>query len=201
MAGVGIFGGTFDPPHLGHLILAAEAYHQLDLDRLLWVLTPDPPHKKNKYITPLQQRLDMLRATLAGNPNFELCLVDINRPGPHYAVDTVRILKEQQPGVDWFYLMGGDSLKDLHTWRNPHELLASITALGVMMRPGAKTDLADLEKKTRGVSAKVKYINTPLIGISSSEIRQRVADGLPYRYLVPPEVYKIIHERGLYRIK
>lgn len=201
MAGVGIFGGTFDPPHLGHLILAAEAYHQLDLDRLLWVLTPDPPHKKNKYITPLQQRLDMLRATLAGNPNFELCLVDINRPGPHYAVDTVRILKEQQPGVDWIYLMGGDSLKDLHTWRNPHELLASITALGVMMRPGAKTDLADLEKKTRGVSAKVKYINTPLIGISSSEIRQRVADGLPYRYLVPPEVYKIIHERGLYRIK
>jgi len=201
MAGVGIFGGTFDPPHLGHLILAAEAYHQLDLDRLLWVLTPDPPHKKNKYITSLQQRLDMLRATLAGNPNFELCLVDINRPGPHYAVDTVRILKEQQPGVDWIYLMGGDSLKDLHTWRNPHELLASITALGVMMRPGAKTDLADLEKKTRGVSAKVKYINTPLIGISSSEIRQRVADGLPYRYLVPPEVYKIIHERGLYRIK
>jgi nicotinate-nucleotide adenylyltransferase len=201
MAGVGIFGGTFDPPHLGHLILAAEAYHQLDLDRLLWVLTPDPPHKKNKHITPLQQRLDMLRATLAGDPNFELCMVDINRPGPHYAVDTVRILKEQQPGVDWFYLMGGDSLKDLHTWRNPHELLASITALGVMMRPGAKTDLADLEKKTRGVSAKVKYINTPLIGISSSEIRQRVADGLPYRYLVPPEVYKIIHERGLYRIK
>jgi nicotinate-nucleotide adenylyltransferase len=201
MARLGIFGGTFDPPHLGHLILAAEAYHQLDLDRLLWVLTPDPPHKKNKFITPLQQRLDMLRAALAGDPNFELCLVDINRPGPHYAVDTVRILKEQQSGVEWIYLMGGDSLKDLHTWRNPHELLASISALGVMMRPGAKIALADLEKKTRGVSAKVIFINAPLIGISSSEIRQRVADGLPYRYLVPPEVYKIIHERGLYRIK
>jgi nicotinate-nucleotide adenylyltransferase len=201
MARLGIFGGTFDPPHLGHLILAAEAYHQLDLDRLLWVLTPDPPHKKNKFITPLQQRLDMLRAVLAGDPNFELCLVDINRPGPHYAVDTVRILKEQQSGVEWIYLMGGDSLKDLPTWRNPHELLASITALGVMMRPGAKIALADLEKKTRGVSAKVIFINAPLIGISSSEIRQRVADGLPYRYLVPPEVYKIIHERGLYRIK
>jgi nicotinate-nucleotide adenylyltransferase len=201
MARIGIFGGTFDPPHLGHLILAAEAYHQLDLDRLLWVLTPDPPHKKNKFITPLQQRLDMLRAVLARDPNFELCLVDINRPGPHYAVDTVRILKEQQSGVEWIYLMGGDSLKDLPTWRNPHELLASITALGVMMRPGAKIALADLEKKTRGVSAKVIFINAPLIGISSSEIRQRVADGLPYRYLVPPEVYKIIHERGLYRIK
>ena len=158
------------------------------------------PAQEKKNITPLQQRLDMLRVTLEGDPNFELCLVDINRPGPHYAVDTVRILKEQQPGVDMIYLMGGDSLKDLHTWRNPHELLASITALGVMIRPGVKIDLADLEKKTRGVSAKVIFINAPLIGISSSEIRQKVANGLPYRYLVPPEVYKIIHERDLYRI-
>jgi nicotinate-nucleotide adenylyltransferase len=143
----------------------------------------------------------MLRATLAGDENFELCLVDINRPGPHYAVDTVRILMEQQPGVDLIYLMGGDSLKDLHTWRNPSGLVASVTALGVMVRAGVKIDLADLEKKTHGVSAKVKFINAPLIGISASEIRQRVASGLPYRYLVPLEVYKIIRERGLYRIK
>jgi len=201
MARIGIFGGTFDPPHLGHLILAAEAYHQLGLHRLLWVLTPDPPHKQKKFITPLQHRLDMLHATLAGDPNFELCPVDINRPGPHYAIDTVRILKAEHPGVDWIYLMGGDSLNDLHTWRNPLELVASVTSLGVMVRPGAKIDLADLEKKTRGVSAKVKFIKAPLIGISASEIRQRVADGLPYRYLVPLEVYKIIHDRGLYRIK
>jgi nicotinate-nucleotide adenylyltransferase len=201
MAGLGIFGGTFDPPHLGHLILAAEAYYQLDLDRLLWVLTPDPPHKRNKFITPLQHRLDMLRVTIAGDPNFELCPVDIDRPGPHYAVDTVRILKEQQPGQDWIYLMGGDSLRDLHTWRNPQELVASVSALGVMVRPGVKIDLDDLEKKIRGVSAKVRFIDAPLIGISASEIRQRVVDSLPYRYLVPLEVYKIIHERGLYRIK
>jgi nicotinate-nucleotide adenylyltransferase len=201
MAGLGIFGGTFDPPHLGHLILAAEAYYQLDLDRLLWVLTPDPPHKRNKFITPLQHRLDMLRVTIAGDPNFELCPVDIDRPGPQYAVDTVRILKEQQPGQDWIYLMGGDSLRDLHTWRNPQELVASVSALGVMVRPGVKIDLDDLEKKIRGVSAKVRFIDAPLIGISASEIRQRVVDGLPYRYLVPLEVYKIIHERGLYRIK
>jgi len=201
MAGIGIFGGTFDPPHLGHLILAEEAHHQLGLDRLLWVLTPDPPHKQNKYITPLQHRLDMLRVTIAGDPNFELCPVDIERPGPHYAVDTVRILKEQQPGVAWYYLMGGDSLNDLHTWRKPHELLASVTALGVMIRPGTKIDLVEIEKKTLGVSAKVKLINAPLIGISASDIRQRIARGLPYRYLVPLEVYNIIHERGLYRVK
>ena len=201
MARLGIFGGTFDPPHLGHLIMAAEAYHQLDLERLLWVLTPDPPHKRDKLITPLQHRLDMLRVTIAGDSHFELCPVDINRPGPHYAVDTVRILKEQQPGNDWIYLMGGDSLRDLHTWRNPQELVASVTALGVMVRPDVKIDLVDLEKKTSGVRDKVKFINAPLVGISATEIRQRVADGLPYRYLVPLEVCKIIHERGLYRIK
>jgi len=201
MARLGIFGGTFDPPHLGHLILAAEAYYQLGLQRLLWVLTPDPPHKLDKVITPLQHRLDMLRAAITDDANFELCHVDIDRPGPHYAIDTVRILNEQQPGVHWIYLMGGDSLNDLHTWRNPVELVASVTALGVMARPGATIDLAGLEKKTSGVRAKVKFIYAPLIGISASDIRQRITNGLPYRYLVPFEVYQIIQERGLYRIK
>jgi nicotinate-nucleotide adenylyltransferase len=99
------------------------------------------------------------------------------------------------------YLMGGDSLKDLYTWRNPLEFVGSVTALGVMVRPGVDIDLADLERQTPGLRAKVKYINAPLIGISASEIRQRVVHGLPYRYLVPPGVYNIIHERGIYRIK
>jgi nicotinate-nucleotide adenylyltransferase len=201
MAGLGIFGGTFDPPHIGHLILAAEAYHQLDLSRLLWVLTPEPPHKLERQITPLQHRLDMLSAAISGNPYFELCSVDINRPGPHYAVDTVRILTEQQPGVDWIYLMGSDSLRDLHIWRNPLELLRSVAALGVMVRPGVTIDLAELELKIHGVSAKVRFINAPLIDISASDIRQRVAGGQPYRYFVPSEVYKIIHERGLYGLE
>ena len=198
MAGLGIFGGTFDPPHIGHLILAAEAYHQLDLSRLLWVLTPEPPHKLERPITPLQHRLDMLRAAISGNPYFELCSVDIKRPGPHFAVDTVRILTEQQPGVDWIYLMGSDSLRDLHTWRNPLELVRSVAALGVMVRPGVTIGLAELELKIPGVSAKVKFINAPIIDISASDIRQRVAWGQPYRYFVPTEVYKIILERGLY---
>ena len=201
MAGLGIFGGTFDPPHIGHLILAAEAYHQLDLSRLLWVLTPEPPHKLERPITPLQHRLDMLSAAISGNPYFELCSVDINRPGPHYAVDTVRILTEQQPGVDWIYLMGSDSLRDLYMWRNPLELVRIVSALGVMVRPGVTIDLAELELKIPGVSAKVRFINAPIIDISASDIRQRVAGGQPYCYFVPSEVYKIIHERGLYGSK
>ena len=116
---IGIFGGTFDPPHLGHLILADEAHAQLELDRLLWVLTPDPPHKLHQSITPLVDRLDMLRATIAGNNAFELSMVDIERAGPHYAVDTLLILGRSYPGDALIYVMGGDSLRDLPTWYRP----------------------------------------------------------------------------------
>jgi nicotinate-nucleotide adenylyltransferase len=200
MARLGLFGGTFDPPHLGHLILAAEAYQQLRLDRVLWILTPDPPHKLKREITTLKHRLDLLYAAISNDANFELCMVDIERPGPHYAIDTVRILQQQQPEVDFIYLMGGDSLMDLHTWRNHIELVEIISALAVMIRTGEKINLADLESKTPGLSAKVQFINAPRIGISASDIRQRVANGLPFRYLVPSEVYKLIRDRGFYRI-
>lgn len=201
MARLGIFGGTFDPPHIGHLVLADEAYHQLKLDHMLWVLTPDPPHKLDKPITLLQHRLDMLLAAIAGNPNFNLSEVEINRPGPHYAVDTLQILSEQQPGTELIYIMGGDSLRDLHTWRNPRELVRIIAALGVMVRPGVEINLIDLDQKIPGVGAKVRFIKAPLIDISASEIRQRAASGLPIRYFVPPDVYKIIVDLGLYQIR
>lgn len=201
MARLGILGGTFDPPHLGHLILAAEASYQLDLELLLWVLTPDPPHKRKIKITPLQDRQDLLRAAITGDPSFELCPVDINRPGPHYAVDTVHLLKQQYPGNDWVYLMGGDSLRDLPTWYKPTELVAEIATLGVMVRPGVNADLAELVQNTPGLRAKVKFIDAPQVGISASDIRRRVAAGLPFQYLVPPQVVQIIQERGLYRRK
>jgi nicotinate-nucleotide adenylyltransferase len=201
MARLGLFGGTFDPPHLGHLILASEAYNQLRLDRLLWILTPEPPHKLKREITPLQHRLDMLYAAISDDPSFELCTVDIERPGPHYAIDTVRILQQQQPGEAFIYLMGGDSLIDLHTWRNHLELVEIISSLGVMVRIGEEINLVDLESKTPGLSTKVQFINAPRIGISASDIRQRIANGLPFRYLVPSEVYKLIRDRGFYRIK
>jgi nicotinate-nucleotide adenylyltransferase len=201
MGRLGIFGGTFDPPHLGHLILAAEACYQLNLERLLWVLTPDPPHKLNRIITPLPHRVDMLSAAIAGNSHFKFCPVDIDRPGPHYAVDTVRILTEQHPETAWVYLMGGDSLIDFHTWRNPVELVRMITILGVMVRVGVPVNLDDLDRKVPGAGAKVRIITAPLIDVSASDIRQRVMGGKSYRYFVPSDVYQIIHERGLYRLK
>jgi nicotinate-nucleotide adenylyltransferase len=199
MARLGVFGGTFDPPHIGHLILAEEAYHQLHLDGLLWVLTPDPPHKLDKSITPLQHRFDMLAAAIHNNPHFELSAVEINRPGPHYSVDTIRILSEQKPGAEWIYLMGGDSLRDLPIWKNPFDLINLISVLGVMGRSGAATDIRDLDQKIPGLGAKVKFVDAPLIDISASDIRRRAAKGLPIRYYVPQDVYQIILDRGLYR--
>ncbi|MCK5314908.1 MAG: nicotinate-nucleotide adenylyltransferase [Anaerolineales bacterium] len=196
---IGIFGGTFDPPHLGHLILAAEAKHQLELDKVLWVLTPFPPHKRGQSITPLADRLDMLLQAIADDTSFELSRVEIDRPGPHYALDTVKLLREAYAGVELTYLMGGDSLRDLTTWHRPEEFVAACDWLGVMCRPGAHPEVHDLEALIPGISKKVKFVEAPEIGISSSELRQRIAQGRSYRYYLPKPVYQLIRERLLYQ--
>ena len=196
---LGIFGGTFDPPHIGHLILAAEAQHQLDLDRLLWVLTPAPPHKRERPISPLRQRIDMLQAAIADNPIFELSNVDIDRPPPHYAADTINMLEKSCPGAELIYVMGGDSLANLPLWRKPLELVAGCQTLGVMCRPGAKIDLADLEAQIPGITPKVCFIEAPLLDIAASQIRRRIREGRPFRYFLLPPVYNIIQQRRLYR--
>jgi nicotinate-nucleotide adenylyltransferase len=196
---LGIFGGTFDPPHLGHLILAAEAVEQLRLDRVLWVITPDPPHKLGQTISPLLVRLELLEAALAEEERFQISRVDIDRPGPQYAVDTVRILARQFPSAQLVYLLGGDSLRDLPTWFDPRGLLAEISSLGVMRRPGARIDLAGLEIALPGIGEKTKFFDTPLIEISSSNIRARVRAGRPYQYFLPTVVYRLILENGWYQ--
>jgi len=195
---IGIFGGTFDPPHLGHLILAAEARQQFSLTRLFWVLTPIPPHKLDQPITPIEHRLAMLQLAIAGNSDFELSRLEIDRPGPHYALDTVNLLAEQNPGVDMAYLMGGDSLRDLPTWHRPAELLSACRYLGVMRRPSDSIHLPDLEAILPGITSKVRFVDAPIVEISSREIRQRVAEGRPFCYYLPPAVYGYILEHNLY---
>jgi nicotinate-nucleotide adenylyltransferase len=195
---LGIFGGTFDPPHIGHLILAAEARAQLGLDRLLWVLTPDPPHKRSQRITPLETRLALLQAALQDEPAFEISPVDMSRPGPHYALDTVNILGEMYPQASLTYVMGGDSLRDLPAWHKPQEFLGQLAALGVMRRPGDAIDLDALEARLPGISAKVRFIEAPLLTIAASDIRQRIVEARPYRYYLPAAVYEMIERRQLY---
>lgn len=199
MGRLGIFGGTFDPPHIAHLALAAEALRQLGLERVLWVLTPDPPHKPRRAITPVETRLELVRAAIRGEPRFELSRVDIDRPPPHYALDTVRRLRETYPGAELVYLMGGDSLRDLPNWRQPQEFVLACHALGVMRRPRTRLNLERLAASLPTLRDKVRFFDTPRLDISASDIRRRVRLGHPYAYMLPAAVGEIIAAQGLYQ--
>lgn len=195
---VGVFGGTFDPPHLAHLILAEEARYQLDLERVLWILTPVSPLKPGTSISPWRQRLDLLEAALMDNPTFEISRVDIERPAPYYAVETIEILRESHLKGELIYLMGGDSLRDLPQWERPQELVDNCHALGIMRRPGDEIDLAKLEQIIPSLRAKVRWIDAPLLEISGTQIRERLINGEPVRYFLPPAVYQMIVDQNLY---
>lgn len=196
---IGLFGGTFDPPHIGHLILAGEAVSQFQLDRLLWVLTPDPPHKQDTSITLLKHRLPMLQSMIAHNPKFELSRLEIDRPGPHYTLDTVRLLASQQPDAELFLLIGEDSLNDLPTWRLATDLVTAVSKIGVMHRPSDSANLAALEAKLPGITEKAHFMNALLQPVSSRELRRRIAVGEMYRYYVTSDVYDYIESHQLYR--
>jgi nicotinate-nucleotide adenylyltransferase len=196
---VGLFGGTFDPPHVGHLILASEARSQLELTRVLWTVTPDPPHKQDQTITSLEHRLAMVRLAIEDEPSFELSEVELNRPGPHYTVDTIRLLAEQNPDAEIVPILGGDSLNDLPTWHQPRELVYAAHWVGVMRRPGEETDLQELERELPGISSKIHYVDAPLLDIASREIRNRAATGKPFRYYLPDSVYEYIERHHLYQ--
>ena len=194
----GIFGGTFDPPHLGHLILAAEARWQLGLDEVLFVLTADPPHKQHRKILDAEIRLEMVAAAIEGQPGFGISRVEIDRPGPHFVLDSIELLRQKYPDDELVYLIGGDSLHSLPTWHRPPDFLAAIDALGVMRRPGDEIDLADLLDELPILREKLEFIDAPLLEIASREIRERVAAGGHYRYYLPPAVFELIEARGLY---
>jgi nicotinate-nucleotide adenylyltransferase len=195
---IGLFGGTFDPPHIGHLILSAEAHAQLGLHHLLWVLTPNPPHKQGQPMTPLEHRLAMVKLAISDNHRFELSTIEMDRPGPHFALDTVKIISELNPTANLVYLMGGDSLRDLPTWHRPTDLVRALHLIGVMRRPGDSIDLTALDKIIPGVAAKVRFVDAPLLDIAAHEIRQRVADGRPFRYFLPTAVFDYILDHNLY---
>jgi len=198
---IGFFGGTFDPPHIGHLILASEATRQFNLSRLLWVLAPAPPHKQGQPIAPLAHRLEMLQRTISDNSKFEISRLDIDRPGPHYTIDAVQILAKKEPAADVVLLLGGDSLRDLPTWRRYADLVAAVSKIGVMRRPDDSFDMPALDAQIPGLMEKVQFIDAPLHNLSSRAIRLRVVKGETYRYDVLPAVYNYIEANRLYRAK
>jgi nicotinate-nucleotide adenylyltransferase len=196
---IGVFGGTFDPPHLGHLILADEGRWLLALEKVLWVVTAMSPLKDEPPGASVEQRTAMVEATIASDPAFELSRADIDRPLPHYALGTLEWLKQRIPGADFAYLMGADSLRDLPAWHEPERFVAACACLGVMQRPGVEVDMRALSRSIPGIQDKVRFFNAPGVGFSAQEIRRRVRAGEPYRHLVPLAVASIIEQQGIYR--
>lgn len=194
----GIIGGTFDPPHYGHLVLAENARAQLELDRVLFVPAGQPPHKPEEPITPAPHRVAMVEAAVADNAAFGLCRVDVDRPGPHYTVDMLALLTKAYPHASFYFLMGGDSLAELPSWRDPVGIVQG-ARLAVMRRPGREVDMEALEQEVPGIRERLTWVNAPHLAISGTDLRQRVREGLPIRYLTPPKVRAYVHEHALYR--
>jgi nicotinate-nucleotide adenylyltransferase len=196
---LGIYGGTFDPPHLGHLILAETAADSLNLSRVLFVPAADPPHKKPGDVrAPAGHRLVMVQRAITGNPRFALSRVDLDRPGPHYSVDMLRLLRDEYPAADFVFLIGADSLRDLPKWSRPQELI-ELAVLGVMSRPDAEPDLDDLERHIPGIRARVEWIAAPRLEIASHRLVEQIAAGRSVRYQVPDVVLDYIQQQALYR--
>lgn len=197
MQRVGILGGTFDPPHIGHLVLAQYAVDALDLACVLFVPAADPPHK-NQLRHGIEHRLPMLELAIAGNAKFTISRVDVDRPGPHYTVDMIQILQAEQPDTEFYFLMGGDSLHHLPEWYHPRDLIA-LCKLAVMARPGAEVE-PDLQANlVPGLAERVVVIDSPMLGFSSTEVADRLEAGRSVRYLVPDSVLAYIQDHRLYQ--
>lgn len=195
---IGILGGTFDPPHIGHFVIAEEARQKLELAKVLFVPAREPPHKRGEPVSPLQDRVEMLRLALQDHTNFSLSLAEANRPGPSYTVDTVRELSvEFAAGTKLYFIMGMDSLAALPTWHQPRELVR-LCCLAVLKRPGYSADLEDLERQIPGLRSRVVFIPSPELEISSTDLQARVRKGLSIEYMVPPCVAQYISEHHLY---
>ncbi len=197
---LGVLGGTFDPIHFGHLIIAEEARVQLRLPEVRFIPAGQPPHKGERRITPGRHRLEMVRRAVADNPAFTVSAQELDRPGPSYTVDTLAWLQEEQgPQCSLYFVVGGDALADLLAWREPDRLLRLATLVAVR-RPGAQlADIRVLEARLPGLRQRLILLDSPQLDVSGSDIRRRVCAGLPIRYQVPEPVRSYIEEEGLYR--
>lgn len=194
---LGLFGGTFDPIHLGHLILAEACREACGLDRVWFVVAGVPPHKKGER-TPVSDRLEMVRIAIAGNSAFEVSEIEAQSSGPHYSIDTLERIREQRPGDDLFFLIGADSLRDLPTWRAP-ERIAALAGLVVVNRPGIDPEiLEDLPDFGPG-TIPARRVDIPPVGIASTDLRRRLARGESVRYQIPRGVEAYIRAQCLYQ--
>jgi nicotinate-nucleotide adenylyltransferase len=203
---VGILGGTFDPIHFGHLVIAEEVREALSLDRVLFIPAAVPPHKIGLEITSAADRAAMVELAIAGNPSFEMCRIELDRDGPSYTIDTLRELADeaarQRVAREFWFILSAEALAGLRGWDEPDRLL-ELTRLAVVPRPGSPLpDAAALAAMLPGgatAAARVDCIETLSLANSASDIRRRAAAGHSIRYLVPPTVEDYIREHRLYR--
>lgn len=195
---IGVLGGTFDPPHLAHQIMADEARYVLNLQKVLWIVTAHPPHKPDQPISSVDHRVAMVKLVTESDPAFDISTADIDRSPPHYAYGTMEWLRMNHPGARFAYLMGEDSLRDLPTWNSPQRFVDSCDRIGVMDRLFADYDLTQLEGGLSGLKDKLVFLGISPVMISAMDIRSRVREGRPFRYLLPTSVADYILESGLY---
>ena len=199
---IGVLGGTFDPVHIGHLILAEEVRTGLNLTEILFVLAGQPWLKADSPISPAEHRVEMVRLAIADKPYFKLSTMEIERAGPTYTVDTIAELKAQLGiGDELFFILGWDNLAKLPQWRQPSRLITMCRLVAVPRPDYPRPDLKALGASIPGLSQRVTLMEKPEIDISASAIRDRVAQGLSIRHLVPKPVERYVKEHKLYLTK
>ena len=194
---LGVIGGTFDPPHYAHLVLAETARVQLALERVLFLPAGQPPHKAARPVAAAEHRVAMVAAAIADNLAFQLSRADLDRPGPHFTVETLGLLQREYPQAEIFFLIGGDSLAEMHRWRDPAGIVRQVR-LAVMERPGWEPDLDRLATIAPDIRERLVWLDVPSLDISSTDLRRRLRAGLPLRYLVPPAVEAYICDHDLH---
>ncbi len=194
---IGVLGGTFDPIHIGHLVVADNALQQLDLDLVLFAPAGRPPHKPERVISSAADRKAMIEIAIAGRPEFAHSDIDIDREGPSFTVDLLHRIDETFAPAALFFIMGADSLRDFATWSRPDGIL-EIALIAVARRPGAMIDDGVLSS-VPGLAERLLLLNSPLTHISSTDLRVRVSLGQTIRYLLPQGVHDYIDARNLYR--
>lgn len=196
---LGILGGTFDPVHLGHLIVAEQARLRLDLDRVIFIPTGQPWLREEEPEASGQDRLRMVQLAVESNPSFKASPIEVDRPGDTYTVDTLEQLSKQTSEADLHFILGMDALEQFHRWKDPERLL-ELCQLAIVNRPGYQgVDINQVVEEFPQLGTRLTLVNVPRIEISSTDIRRRVALGASIRYLVPDPVEEYIREHGIYQ--
>ena len=196
---IGVLGGTFDPPHMAHLNIAFEARDQLNLDRVFWTITPEPPHKRSIVAASLEDRVAMVSLMIAPHPFFSLCIVDVERPGPYYAADTLKIIADQNKGAELIYIIGSDLLSSFASWVRVNDLLSTCSQIGIVSREGGNYNISAVLDSFPEEAPKFREISIPVSNLSSREIREKAKSGASIQKMVTASVSKYIQEHHLYK--